>query len=77
MHFPPVSVQLPDWVEPFLNRRGEVFPSAEDRMALVVELARQNDQIVWGGMGHGLSALVSFAAGATLSSCPGNPLHSC
>ena len=42
MRFRAVNVRLPDWVEPFLSQSGEVFSSVEDRMGLVVDLARQN-----------------------------------
>ncbi len=42
MYFPAVNVRLPDWVEPFLSQSGEVFSNVEDRMELVIDLARQN-----------------------------------
>ena len=37
-----LTIQLPDWVEPFIAARGELFPSIEDRMQLVIELSRRN-----------------------------------
>ena len=47
--FPPVQLSLPSWVGSFLSSRGGHFPSDEDRMGLVVELARRNVQEGTGG----------------------------
>jgi tRNA(Arg) A34 adenosine deaminase TadA len=49
MHFPVVNVRLPSWTERFLCETGEVFPSVEDRMGLVVELSHQNVEQKTGG----------------------------
>jgi len=49
MHFPVINVRLPSWTERFLGETGEVFPSVEDRMGLVVELSRQNVERKTGG----------------------------
>jgi tRNA(Arg) A34 adenosine deaminase TadA len=46
--FPSLTVSLPDWV-PDLCRPGAVFPSAQDRMGLVIELARTNVDRQTGG----------------------------
>jgi tRNA(Arg) A34 adenosine deaminase TadA len=49
MRFPEVTIALPSWTEEFLADMGEMFPSVEDRMGLVIELSRQNIQRQTGG----------------------------
>jgi tRNA(Arg) A34 adenosine deaminase TadA len=49
MRFPPISISLPGWVEKFITEQKETLESDEQRMALVVELARFNVQNATGG----------------------------
>jgi tRNA(Arg) A34 adenosine deaminase TadA len=42
MHPIGVEITLPEWIEHFLKRSPGVFPTPEERMRLVVELAREN-----------------------------------
>ncbi len=49
MPFPTVSIQLPTWIETLLDDPQRVYPTAEDRMRLVIELARLNVQHGTGG----------------------------
>lgn len=49
MKLPEVSIRLPSWVESFLMKSPEVFPTVEDRMRLVVALSRRNVQCKTGG----------------------------
>ncbi len=42
MRFPKVVLRLPDWVEDMLADRGRLYPTAEDRMRLAIELSRHN-----------------------------------
>ena len=46
--FPNLSVAFPDWLSE-VCRPGAVFPSVEDRMRLVIELARTNVSRQTGG----------------------------
>lgn len=39
---PEVNIRLPEWVEGFLAKGTQSFPTAEDRMRFVIELAHQN-----------------------------------
>jgi tRNA(Arg) A34 adenosine deaminase TadA len=48
MSFPTVTLELPAWVEE-LDLRDREYPTLEDRMRLVVELARQNVERGTGG----------------------------
>jgi tRNA(Arg) A34 adenosine deaminase TadA len=48
MSFPTVTLELPAWVE-VLDLRDREYPTLEDRMRLVVELARQNVERGTGG----------------------------
>ncbi len=48
MSFPKVTLKLPAWVEE-LDLRDREYPTLEDRMGLVVELARQNVERGTGG----------------------------
>ena len=49
MSFPKVTLELPAWVEE-LDLRDREYPTLEDRMGLVVELARQNVERGTGGL---------------------------
>jgi len=44
-----IVLELPAWVEPFVARQGAEFISAEARMRLAIELARQNIERRTGG----------------------------
>lgn len=44
-----VTLRLPDWIEAFLPHPAATYPSEDDRMALVIELARQNVRRETGG----------------------------
>lgn len=44
-----LKVRIPDWLNEFLGKSQEVFPSTEDRMRFVLELARQNIEQQTGG----------------------------
>jgi len=47
--FPEVALRLPGWVEELLADEDRTYPAAEDRMRLVVGLARQNVRRGTGG----------------------------
>ena len=49
MAFPSVILQLPAWIEAVLDDPQRVYPAAEDRMRLVIELARLNVEHNTGG----------------------------
>lgn len=49
MRFPLTTLRLPEWVDGFLPAPEMPFPSVEDRMELVVGLARENVQRGTGG----------------------------
>jgi len=49
LELPGGHVDLPDWVPLFLSQAGRRFPTTEDRMGLVVELARRNVEQGTGG----------------------------
>ncbi len=42
MPWPHIHLSLPDWVDVYIAAHPSTFQKVEDRMALVVELARQN-----------------------------------
>ena len=42
MPYPVVSLKIPEWVDEFIALGDSVFPELEDRMRLVVTLAREN-----------------------------------
>ncbi len=42
MSFPQVTLDLPSWVEEFLEDPDRSYPTEEDRMRLVIELSRLN-----------------------------------
>ncbi len=44
-----ITLQLPDWVGPFLTRRRALHPSVEERMRLAIDLAGQNIREQTGG----------------------------
>jgi tRNA(Arg) A34 adenosine deaminase TadA len=44
-----LTVRLPPWVEEYVGDRAQAFTSDEDRMRLVIGLARQNVQLNTGG----------------------------
>ncbi|OHB78041.1 MAG: tRNA-specific adenosine deaminase [Planctomycetes bacterium RBG_16_55_9] len=44
-----VILQLPDWVEHFLSSSEKIYPTAEDRMRLVIRLAQLNIERKTGG----------------------------
>jgi tRNA(Arg) A34 adenosine deaminase TadA len=37
-----VSISLPDWIEPELNKHPKVFPTLENRMRLVIRFSQMN-----------------------------------
>ena len=49
MRLPDVTLRLPDWIEPFLADSDLLYPSAEDRMRLVIRLAQLNIEHQTGG----------------------------
>jgi tRNA(Arg) A34 adenosine deaminase TadA len=49
MRFPEVNIQLPAWTESFMAEMGDVFPSVDDRMRMVIELSRKNIERKTGG----------------------------
>lgn len=49
MHTPEVILSLPFWIEKFLAESPKVFPSIEERMELVITLAKLNIQNKTGG----------------------------
>jgi len=49
VRFPNWEVRLPDWVDGFLAEAGSCFPTAEDRMGLVIGLSRRNVDEATGG----------------------------
>ncbi len=64
MHFTPVTIELPGWVEPFIAEQGAFFPSLDERMELVLELARRNVEAQTGGP---FGAAVFTAAGELIA----------
>jgi tRNA(Arg) A34 adenosine deaminase TadA len=44
-----VELHLPGWVEEFFSEKDEVYPTAEERMTLAVDLARHNVRNGTGG----------------------------
>jgi tRNA(Arg) A34 adenosine deaminase TadA len=49
MKWNPIYIQLPDWFNPVLAEKDYFFPSVEQRMNLVLELASQNVLKATGG----------------------------
>jgi hypothetical protein len=47
--FPEVRLRLPGWVTDLLDDRGRLYPTAEDRMRLAVDLSRLNLRHETGG----------------------------
>jgi len=49
MNFSSITIELPEWIKPFIAEKGDLFPSLEARMRLVTELARRNVEEKTGG----------------------------
>jgi tRNA(Arg) A34 adenosine deaminase TadA len=49
MRFPAVTLSLPTWVEAVVPDPARAYPTVEERMRLVIELARQNVRRKTGG----------------------------
>jgi tRNA(Arg) A34 adenosine deaminase TadA len=49
LRFPEVVLRLPSWIESFVADSKQVFPTAEERMQLVITLARLNIEHRTGG----------------------------
>ncbi|MCD6288387.1 MAG: nucleoside deaminase [Candidatus Hydrogenedentes bacterium] len=49
MKFPEVVWRLPEWIAQTVSARGPVYDSVEDRMRIVIELARKNVELDGGG----------------------------
>jgi tRNA(Arg) A34 adenosine deaminase TadA len=49
MDNPKIVIDLPQWLEPFLRRRGEVLETIAERMQLAIDLSRLNRQHQTGG----------------------------
>ena len=49
MSYPPLILRLPDWTGSFLSSTPRIYESTEDRMRLVLSLARQNVEKKTGG----------------------------
>ena len=49
MKLPELKIQLPEWVENFLEQTGSIYSQIEDRMRIVIELSRQNIEHQSGG----------------------------
>ncbi|NLG16019.1 MAG: nucleoside deaminase, partial [Fibrobacter sp.] len=47
--FPPVTLQLPDWIDSFLQGKPSVFNSDREKMELVISLALKNIESTTGG----------------------------
>lgn len=67
MAFSDLTLRLPDWIEAFLPDPATTFSGDEDRMALVIALAREN---VRRGTGGPFAAAI-FDAGAHTLVAPG------
>ena len=49
MNLPELKIQLPDWIESFLDQTGSVHSQIEDRMRFVIELSSRNIEQQTGG----------------------------
>ena len=49
MRFPEIVLRLPEWLEKFLSDMNRIFPTVEERMDFVIEIARLNVQHQTGG----------------------------
>ncbi len=49
MKLPELKIQLPDWIESFLDQTGSVHSQIEDRMRFVIELSGRNIEQQTGG----------------------------
>ena len=64
MNLPAFAFRLPAWVDVFLNHQPAVYSTIEDRMRLVVDLARKNIANETGGP---FGAAVFDASGALVA----------
>jgi tRNA(Arg) A34 adenosine deaminase TadA len=49
MNFPKVTIELPEWVDEFLQESDDIFACVESRMQLAINLARKNIEHKTGG----------------------------
>ena len=49
MNFPQVTIQLPSWVDRFVQNAPRIFPSIEDRMSFTIGLSKKNVEHETGG----------------------------
>ncbi len=49
MRFPILELSLPEWLKEYFESSGNVYPTVEDRMRLVIELSRMNVRHETGG----------------------------
>jgi len=49
MKFPKLTIELPEWVNDFIQESDDVFPDVEARMGLAIDLARLNIEHKTGG----------------------------
>lgn len=49
MRYPEVTLRLPDWVDEVVPDPARIYPTVDDRMGAVIELARQNVRRGTGG----------------------------
>ena len=60
MTYPTMTIQLPKWVDPFLQSRPARFTTIGDRMQLVVDLSKANvDEGTGGPFGAGIFDMVT------------------
>ena len=64
MPFPVIAVELPDWIEAYVDERGTMFPTREERMAFTIGLAAEN---VERGTGGPFGAAVFEESGALVA----------
>lgn len=75
MHFPPITLSLPHWVDSFINKNGTIFPTDESRMNFVIKLAEQNVMEQTGGpfaaaiFSNKTNFLLSPGVNVVVSSC--------
>lgn len=49
MAYPTIEIKVPDWMDRVLRNRNQTYPTATERMAVVIELARRNVDAGSGG----------------------------
>jgi tRNA(Arg) A34 adenosine deaminase TadA len=49
MILPELKIQLPNWIEPFLEEAGDFHSQTEEQMSFVIELSRRNIEQKTGG----------------------------